>query len=207
VFNREKSGKNKTIHMKNKIKLTRITAFFLATASLIALLISKNIEKNEEAIRRANEMTLADIDYSRQQYEYWKRVIELSSLEYDQKIVKLYNGFVSYKGNKKSVNDFYIVYKLEEGKLKCILVNTKDGYKNFFDDSEINFERDGIIKLKDTTYFIELINSEYVLVEGDTLILMEDKLSMIQKLLNNWDGYLHDQTKETKALTKRKVLD
>ena len=101
MFNRKESSGNKTIKIKNKVKLTRITALFLATASLVTLLLATSInEEDPNLTTNLEDYAKEDADNSKEKYEYWMRVYNFSLEEFDEKITALYDGFISYNGNK-----------------------------------------------------------------------------------------------------------
>lgn len=115
--------------------------------------------------------------------------------EYNPKITNLYyNGKIVIDNTEYELKDFFIVFdaELNNYHIKCINKN--------FKNEEINYNK--AVKFIDTTAFINLLNSNEI---KDNKIIIPDN-NTLNNTINNWDGYLHSEVKETDAIINKKMI-
>ncbi len=117
--------------------------------------------------------------------------------QYNPKIVNLYQkGTLCINNDEYELADLYIVFDDNKNDFHIKSV------KKRFDDIEIDYNK--AIKFIDTTAFINLINNSESKINDNRLIISNKDI--LTKIVNNWDGYLHSETKETDAITNKKMI-
>ena len=76
--------------------------------------------------------------------------------------------------------------------------------QSFSDIADIEIDYNKAIKFIDTTAFINLINNSETAISDNRLII--NNKDILTKIVNNWDGYLHCETKETDAIMDKKMI-
>ena len=143
-----------------------------------------------------NKYIEEQMDYQDRVTSYINRKHELNyRKDYNPKIVKLYkSGLLVINKIEYKIEDFYIVIKNHNYGIICI----DDRFKTNTTDY------DKAVKFIDTTAFINLINNENTLVNENRIISNQD---ILLKVVNDWDGYLHSETKETDAIANKKIIN
>ena len=117
--------------------------------------------------------------------------------QYNPKIVNLYqNGLLCINDNEYELTDLYIVFDDNKNDFHIKSV------KKQFGDIETDYNK--AIKFIDTTAFINLINDNETKINDNRLIISNKDI--LTKIVNNWDGYLHNETKETDAILDKKMI-
>lgn len=117
--------------------------------------------------------------------------------QYNPKIVNLYqNGLLCINSDEYKLTDLYIIFDDNKNDFHIKSV------KKAFDDIIINYNK--AIKFIDTTAFINLINNNETTINENRLII--NNRDILTETVNNWDGYLHSETKETDAITNKKMI-
>lgn len=137
------------------------------------------------------------MDYQDRITSYINRKHELNiKKEYNPKIVNLYeNGELIINQVEYKLKDFYIVFKDNDYNIKCI--------DERFNNTECNYDK--AVKFIDTTAFINLVNSKDVLIKDQKIII--NSLDILNNIVSNWDGYIHNETKETEAIINKKMIE
>ena len=147
----------------------------------------QNSKKTEEQNNYQDQIT----SYNKRKYENNIRKY------YNPKIVNLYeNGSLIIDNSEYLVKDFYIVFDDSKNifHLKCV-------NQNFSND---NIEYNKAVKFKDTTAFINLINSDKVIILNNRIIIND--INILNDLVSKWDGSLHNETKETDSIINKKMI-
>ena len=145
-----------------------------------------------------NNKSLQDkMEYQDNITSYINRKYEYSiKKQYNPVIVNLCNdGKIVINKEEYNLKDFFIVYNDNENifHIKCI----DEKYNN----SEYKYNK--AVKLMDTTAFINLVNNQTI---SNNKIILNDKKEL-EDVINKWDGYLHDATKETDAIINKKMIN
>ena len=156
--------------------------------------INKAIEVNNNF---TNKYLEEQMDYQDRVTNYINRKHELNiKKDYNPKIVNLYkNGLLIINKIEYKLEDFFIIYKNHDYSIKCI--------DERFKIKPIDYDK--AVKFIDTTAFINLINNEKTIVNENRIII--DNQDILIDIINNWDGYLHSETKETDAINNKKMID
>ena len=195
MFNKEESNKIRKVEIKNPKNLKKI-GYLLLTPSFS--LSTSNVKKEDPFMEN-------HFKHEKKIIEYLSRVKKYSKTkEYDKKIVSLYkNGGIIVDKKRYPIEMFYITYTsgLREG-FHLICIGNDD--TDILLGSREKYPYDNIVKLVDTTAFIDLIKSEYVKII-DTSIEIIDK-NKIKETIDKWDGYIHDKVPETDAVDNKDRL-
>ena len=138
-----------------------------------------------------------EIKYQDQITSYNKRKYENNIRKnYNPKIVNLYeNGSLIINNKEYLIKEFYIVFDENN---KFSLMCTNQSYEN----NESKYTK--AVKFKDTTAFINLINSDNVLIRDNRIIIND--INVLNNIVNKWDGYLHSETKETDSIINKIMI-
>ena len=179
MFNKIESNEFGNIDIK-KTKVYPMNKKCLVTPSFVIMLNSYKEEKNSEE----------KMDYESKKIQYLKRLNECNTKnQYNKIIVNLYqSGKLSIDNEIYSLKDLFIVYD-DDKKYQLLNINKKN---------DLNYNH--AVKFIDTTAFIKLINDSDII--NNTIIVKNDKLN---SYISNWDGYLHNQVKETDAIINKKI--
>ena len=127
-----------------------------------------------------------------------RKLINQAKKEYNPIIVNLYNnGELIINNEKYYAKEFFIVYdnNLNNFHIKCI----NEKYKN----EEITYNR--LVKFIDSTAFTKLIKSNDANIIDNKIIIKS--VDILNKYVNDWDGYLHNETVETDSILNRKMIE
>ena len=188
MFNKEESNNKSLLVFNSKIPLKKIGAFVVTVSLLVEGL---NISKAEELSYEGGEENL---------YNYEQQVLyNYENKSYDKKLIDLYNNG-NYRINNKiySIGNVYLAYGYtSEKKVVFYLVCPKLGNYNFLNNESYNLSDINLIRLCDTTLFIELLKEKLLTYdEKNNLSFDESRVSMINEMVNNWDGKLHNLVPE-----------
>ena len=124
--------------------------------------------------------------------------------QYDKTLVNLYNnGKIVFEDKTYEIYDFYIKYNYLNGTFEKHLICSKEDYSDILLKTKENYNCRGIIQLRNTTAFIDILNSNasYFDSKNNSIKLIdEDK---ILEIINNWDGMIHDKVPETDAIENK----
>ncbi len=184
MFNKEESNKIKKIEMKN-IQYRKI-GYVLITINFLLLLSKFNIGEKDLAKHFA---------YENEKKAYYERLFDLEQeKEYSELIQDLYHhGKLLINDHDYLINDFYIKCEKDNNKYHLVYINSE--YTDFLNKSTDNYIYEDIFKFKDTTAFINLINTSPV--SELTIETTKDKLNDI---INNWNHKLHHEVPEMDAI-------
>ena len=193
MFDREKS--------KNFIKATmgdinfKKKGSWLFTGALITLLAQPPSALSfEDTIVWEKKME----DYTKKMYQ--------DKNTYDNNITNLFNnGLLVYNNKKIEIKGLFLVYGNKDNEFKAYLVDTKQGFFDLLTGGNIDFERHGAVRFRDTTAFINLLNNKAIQIVGNSLIILDT--IKIQEILDNWDGYIHSEVKETNNAFNKQIVD
>ncbi len=134
-----------------------------------------------------------DFENNKVQYMNNKRKLCYKK-KYNPKIVSLYNnGKLVIDKKETNLSNYYIIFNTD--KKNYHLINIDTGIDNY--------DYNKTIKFIDTTAFINLINS-------DNIVILENKIQIDKNTLNvfidNWDGKLHNKTCNTEAIVNKNIL-
>ena len=124
--------------------------------------------------------------------------------QYDKGIVNLYKkGKIVFEDKTYEIYDFYINYNFSEGLLERHFTCSKEDYSDILLKSKEQYNCFDIIQLRDTTAFIEILNSDasYFDPTNNTIKLIDE--SKILEIINNWNGMIHDKVPETDAVENK----
>ena len=183
MFNKEESNIFGNIEIKN-------ASFYrkehnISITPSFALMYNPYIE---------NKHMEEQMDYEEKKTSYINRKNELNiKKQYNPIIVDLYNnGILVIDNDEILLKDLFIVYKEDK---KFNLLNIKENN---------NLEYNYAIRFIDTTAFINLINLDDSIVKDNKIII--NSKDILEKLITNWDGYIHDKVKETDAIMKKNIV-
>ncbi len=195
MFNKEESMKDRKVKLNSKSVSKRIKHLLLTTSFLV-MLGSTVDTRAADIISCGSER----IKYFERRDEYYM------THKYDQKIVDLYDsGTIIIDGNVYSLDNFYIKFNTKKEDFDLHLICIGSGYTDILTKSTEKYEHNGVAKFIDTTAFIELIESECVLI-NDNCITVLDKESFLN-MIKNWDGKLHDKTSDTEAISNKVKME
>lgn len=184
MFNKEENIKIKSVELHNKdfykqYNNISITPFFV-------IMLNKYYEDKKMQDH-------LDLDTKRKLY--LDRKFEYSEKkQYNKTICDLYcNGKIYIDDKEYDLKDFFIVYKDNNN---FHLLCTNNNYQN----EKIEYNKS--VKLIDTTAFIELINKSNI--ENNKIIV--NNIDELNKIINNWDGLLHDKVSQTDAIIKKNMI-
>ncbi len=194
MFNKEESNSSKKVEVKEKKNLRKI-GYLLVATSLMLSLSQTNV--------KADTNDTSFNDYEEAKYKYHERVYEYGKTRtYDELITKLYDkGLVVIDGVTYNLKDFFILYNIDDKEIKFHLICYESDYEDILTGSMEKYDSNAITILKDTTAFIELINSDAVEI-NDNVITIKDKVKA-KEIIDNWDGYLHDKVPVTDAVESK----
>ena len=140
--------------------------------------------------------------------EYYDRVRQYNhEREYDDKIKKLYfDSKVKIDGVLYPIDMFYITFKYETDNHNFHLMNIKSEYNDILINSMESYDFDGIVPFRNTTAFINLINSGFVTIDYDKNIITINNKEKVLEIINNWDGMIHNKVAETDAINNKDFL-
>ncbi len=173
-------------------KLKKIGSFVL-TASLI---VSLSIPAKGDTICNPGKV------------EYYQRLYEYSQEKtYDEKLIEIYNnGIINIDGEEYPLRKFYITINTKVDGYDLHLMNIKSDYSDILTNSLDSYDYDRIVKFRDTTAFIELINSDCVLTDYErNIITIIDKEKALE-IVKNWDGMIHNKVAETDAVFNKQIV-
>lgn len=184
MFNEEKSNEFGNIEFK-KTSFYPINDEILITPSF-ALMI--NVYK--EGKNMQDEM-----DYQDRITTYINRKSEYSiKKQYKDEIENLYNnGILSINKKDYPLSNFFIVYHDSDKIFSLLNIALKN-----------HIAYDHAIKFIDTTAFINLINNPDVLVKDNKVIVKDENI--IDNIVNDWDGCIHNEVKETDAIKNKRIV-
>ena len=174
-------------------KLKKIGSFVLTTALIVTL---STPVKGETTICHPGA------------HEYHQRIYEYrQDKEYNESVESLYNDSqLSIDGELYPIEKFFITISTKEDGYELHLMNIKSEYNDILIGSKDKFPYDNVIRFRDTTAFIELINSDCVLIDYEkNIITIIDKEKAID-IINKWDGMIHDKVPETDAVYDKEFL-
>lgn len=184
MFNEEKSNEFGNIEFK-KTSFYPINDEILITPSF-ALMINaykegKNIQEQMDYQDRITTYINLKSEYSlKKQY---KDVIE-----------DLYNnGILSINKKEYPLTNFFIVYHDSDKLFSLLNIALKN-----------HIAYDHAIKFIDTTAFINLINHPDVTITDNKVIVKDE--SIIDNLVNDWNGFVHNEVKETDAIINKRIV-
>ena len=158
---------------------------------LITPSFGKVLEEYHNSKKIDDEMNYQDniTSYNKRKYE------NNLKKNYNPKIVNLYeNGSLIINNKEYLIKEFYIVYDEKKYHLMC----TNPSYEN----KEYEYKK--AVKFKDTTAFINLINSDKIILRDNRIIIND--INVLDTIVSKWDGYLHSETKETDAIINKKMI-
>ncbi len=190
MFNKEESNNTKKVKLdrKNYKRMGNI----LLTMTLV-LMLAESYQVN--SLGNQKEV----IDYKRRIYDYQQE------RQYDINITKIYNEYqINIDGVITPIEKFYILYDNLCRELH--LMNVKSEYSDILTNSKEEYQYDNVVKFRDTTAFINLINSDAVIVDDkNKMIIILDK-EKANDIVKNWDGQIHDKVAETDAILKKDMF-
>jgi hypothetical protein len=193
---------NKIANIKvDKSKVAKIGSFILTTMLIISF-VDGTYEKNTN-----NEVTT--IGCEPKAVEYYDRLYELkkNSSKYDDVIVDLYNkGQLSINGVSYPLDKYFITINFNSEGNEYHLTSTKSDYNDILTSSLEKYEYKRIVRFRDTTAFIELINSDCVLIDYERNIITIIDVNKALEIVNNWDGTIHDKVPETDAVENKEFI-
>ena len=192
MFNKEESNKKKKISIA-KIDYQKVGKILL-TSSLIIMLSSQS---KAEIISCGESKVL-----------YNKRVFDYKmSRNYDERIKDYYQNYQIIIDNIiYPIEKFYIFFNENITNPDFHLVNAESDYTDILNNSMDEYKYDKIVKFRDSTAFIELLNSDAIMIDDKRkLIAIIDK-KKAQTIVSNWDGLIHDKVAETDAVENKDML-
>lgn len=137
-------------------------------------------------------------DYQDQITSYNKRKYENSIKKlYNPRIVNIYdNGSLIINNKEYSINEFYIVFDDNKNIFHLLCNNPK------YENDEFKYNK--AVKFKDTTAFINLVNNDKILIIDNKIIINDNNI--LNDVISKWDGYIHNETKETDAIIDKKII-
>lgn len=196
MFDKEESKKFVSAKINN-INLKKVGKYLLTTTAIV--LLSKPILNFDNSL---DKTTI----WEKNMYKYVQKVYNDNS-NYDPLITELFhNGIFVYNNKNISIESLFLTYGLENNEFKTYLIDTKQGYFDLLTGNSIEFERMGALRLRDTTAFIRLLNdNETIQIVDNNLIVLN--VTKIQDIIDSWDGYIHDEVKETNNAFKKIIVD
>ena len=141
-------------------------------------------------------------------YEYHQRIYEYQKdRQYDENLIRLYkDGELCIDGESYPISKFFITITTTPNGYELHLMNVRSDYNDILTNSLEVYNYDNIIKFRDTTAFIELINSDCVLIDYEkNIITIIDKEKALE-IINNWDGMIHNKVPETDAVENKSFI-
>ena len=194
MFNKELSRKNKKAKIIN-VNFEKIGKYFLTSTLIVSLANFVSAAETSEI----KETTV----WEENMYKYHQRLFNDKN-EYDEQITNLYHeGILKFSNKEINIKSLFLVYGKKDAVFKGYLVDTKQGFFDVLTGEDIVFDRIGAVRFCDTTCFINLINNDNIVQIMDNNIIVLD-INGFQKILDSWDGYIHEEVKETKnSFTKQ----
>ena len=126
---------------------------------------------------------------------------------YGQEIVNLYKyGQVLIDNELYLLDKFYIAYKVTDNgyefHLKCAGAN----YSDILNKELGEYDYDGIIKFKNSSAFINLIEHQDIVIDYANNIIVVTDNKILTNIIDNWDGMLHDRVSDTDAISDKNIL-
>lgn len=191
MFNKEESNKKKRITI-GKLDYQKVGKVII-TSSLIMMLASP--------IKKEIICDNSEVLYLNRVYDY------KMTRDYDEKIENYYNNYqIMIDGIVYPIEKFYILLDKDAINPQFHLINVKSELKDIITGSMEKYHYNKIVRLRDTTIFINLLNSDCVIIDNENkLIIIKDK-EKAQEIINNWDGMIHDKVAETDAVENKDML-
>ena len=174
--------------------------------------VELNIPKmyNKENILLTNSFALMMSSYHesklmQEQMDYQEKITTYHNKKHENNIKKLYNpkivnlydnGLLLINNDEHDLKNIYIVFDDKKNDF-----HIKDAKHAFNNDG---YDYNKAVKFIDTTAFISLINSSDATINNNRIII--NNIDVINNIINNWDGYLHRETKETDAIINNKMI-
>lgn len=197
MFNKEESNRTKKVSVAN-LNCKKIGKILL-TLSLI-LMLSNSVNAEESLI-----VETTDCDDSK--LHYFDRVFKYSQeKKYDQKMVDLYkNSTVVISGVSYPIDKLYLLFDTEKEGYNIHLISVLNGKNDILTGSEEE-KYNRIAILKDTTAFINLINSDCVSIDDKKRIITITDNNKAYEIIRSWDGLIHNLVPETDAVEDKDIL-
>lgn len=198
MFKKEESSKVAKVAINKKLNLKKIGAY-LITLTLL----------NMYAIpAKADDSLKNHFDFENSKMSYYDRLEKLSKEgSYNQNITNLYHyGQLLIDQQLYPIDKFYVAYKQVNEGYEFHLMCIGSGYKDILNKSLEDYDFDGVIKLRDTTVFIELIEHPDMVIDYANNIIVV-KNDILQDMITNWDGMIHDRVSDTDAIEHKDILN
>lgn len=198
MFDKNKSSSVKKVLLNNKNSYKRIGTFLISFTLLTSMANSA----------KANDFLEKHLEYESNKHDYY---VEKNKLEeqksYGQEIVNLYKyGQVLIDNELYLLDKFYIAYKVTDNgyefHLKCAGAN----YSDILNKELEEYDYDGIIKFKNSSAFINLIEHQDIVIDYANNIIVVTDNKILTNIIDNWDGMLHDRVSDTDAISDKNIL-
>ena len=192
MFNKEESNKKKKVGL-GKINVKRIGNILL-TMTLVTML-STSVQAE------TTDCDHGEVEYRQRVYEYSQKK------EYDENMVKIYNEYqLCIDGNIYPMDKYYITFVRENDNHNFHLMCVQSEYNDILTNSTDRYEYDSIARFRDTTAFINLLNSDGVIIDDKNgIITIIDKEKALE-IVQNWDGMIHDKVSQTDAVENKDLI-
>lgn len=183
MFNKEESKKYAKCELLKKIS-TRKVGTFLVTISMLLNTSSVYAELDNE---------LEDHINSENEKSRYEQIIEdnRNNKEYDEDFCNLYyDGKYFIDGKYYTTGNVYLAYTYINDELFLYLVCPRKGNVNILTGEKYNFPA-GLIRLVDTTLFIELLKKDLLIRKDDIMQFDMARVDEIEKEIRSWDGKRH----------------
>lgn len=190
MFNKEKSNENKKISV-SMTSYKKIGCFLLTTV-LTTLL--------------ASQVQAEVISCGGDKAEYLKKVADYTiNNQYEKEFSELYEkSQIRIDGKLYSIDDFVITFSDTSEEHDFHLRCTSTDYTDILLGKKDNYKFNRIVYLKDTTAFVELINSDSVLIEDNIITIID--IDKANSFIKNWDGFIHDKVAKTDAVANKDLM-
>ena len=190
MFNKEKSNERKKVSVLSQ-NYKRAGIILLSSSLAMAFSSSANAEHT-------------DCDHG--QVEYYRRVYYYGQeRQYDRGVKRLYEeGSIRLNGELLPIKKFFLTYKSNGDNRGYHLISVLNDYTDILLKSNDKYDYDKVVRFRDTTAFINLINSDAVIINGTEITIIDiDKAILI---IEHWDGLIHDEVVETDAVGNKDLL-
>lgn len=150
------------------------------------------------------EKKVTNCDYKED--EYRKRVFEYKiTKKYDKRIINMYHDYqIMIDDITYPIEKFFILFNQDDNNPMYHLMNIQSKYEDILTNSLDKYCYNKVVRLRDTTAFIDLINSDCIKNEGKLIKIIDKKKAL--KIIRNWNGILHDKVAEVDAVENKNML-
>ncbi len=157
------------------------------------------MENNKKDLLKIEGEIKSQIEHNNRKIAYINYMVREKKEFYDVDFVNFYrNGQIIINDKEYRTSSLYLESGLSNGKDSLFLVYYAFPQKDLLTQEEkINFKRTNVIEFRSSNVFLQIYKKYRDTIKDNTLIINDNNIAYIDKLVRSFDGTKHTETPET----------